>query len=91
VCLLAEMNAMEERMEDKIGAEMKTNWYETKTNEEWMEAKIDDGQEEMKSQVAFLAPLDQCQSRRDEAYIGGLSRKYSSQDRDQPVFKEGWN
>jgi hypothetical protein len=25
VCLLAEMNAMEERMEDKIGAEMKTN------------------------------------------------------------------
>jgi hypothetical protein len=59
--LLAKMNAMEERIEAKIGAEIKTNQEEMKTNQERMEAKRDDDQEEIKSQVASLAAPDQCQ------------------------------
>jgi hypothetical protein len=51
VCRLAKMNAMDERMEEKIGAEIKTN-------QERMEAEINDGQEEMKSHMDFLTPPD---------------------------------
>jgi hypothetical protein len=52
--LLVEMNAMEERLDIKIGAEIKTIREERKTNQERMEGKID-GQEEMKAQVGSLA------------------------------------
>jgi hypothetical protein len=42
---MAEMNVSQERMEAKIGVEIKINQEEMKTHRERTEAKTDDGQE----------------------------------------------
>jgi hypothetical protein len=51
VCLLAEIRINRERIEAKLGAEIKSIRVKMDSNQE----KMDDGQETMKSQVAFLA------------------------------------